>query len=204
MKDISLNTIERLIFYRRILLKLSIEGKTHIYSHEISNYIFNAAPQVRRDLMLIGCSATSRKGYNINNLIKKIGSAVDKNQIQKIALIGIDNLGRAILSYFSKKHSGLSIEAAFDSDKTKTNRVISNCKVYHISKLKTLVKKKGITIGIITEPAEFAQSTADLLMEAGIKAILNFSPVSINVNERIILDDLDITLILEKLAYRIN
>ncbi len=204
MKDIPLNTIERLIFYRRLLFKLSLEGKTHIYSHEISNYIFNAAPQVRRDLMLIGCSATSKKGYNINSLIKKIGSAVDKNQIQKIALVGVGNLGQAILSYFSKRHPGLSIEAAFDSDENKIDRVISSCKVYHTSELKKLVKKKGITIGIITVPAEFAQNTADLLVEAGIKAILNFSPVSINVTERIILDDLDITLMLEKLAYRIN
>lgn len=204
MKNISIKTIERLILYKRLLLDLAIEGKSHIFSHEIAKYIQNEAPQVRRDLMLIGYSATPAKGYEIEKLVDKIRSVLNKPQVQKIALVGVGNLGRAILAYFSKRHPRLSIEAAFDSDQSKIDRVIAGCRVHHISNLKNSVEENGITIGIITVPAKFAQSTADLLVEAGVKAILNFAPVPVHVPDGVDQDELDITLKLEKLAYLIN
>jgi len=204
MKNISLKTIERLILYKRLLLDLSLEGTTHIFSHEIAKYIQNEAPQVRRDLMLIGYSATSAKGYVIEDLIEKIRLVLNKPHIQNIALVGVGNLGRAILSYFSKRHPRLSIEAAFDSDETKVDRVIAGCRVHHINNLSEVIARDDISIGIITVPPQFAQETADALAEAGIKAILNFAPVPIHTPDEVILDELDITLKLEKLAFLIN
>jgi redox-sensing transcriptional repressor len=161
----------------------------------------NTSAQVRRDLMITGYTGTPRKGYDVKELINRINSILDDISEQKIALIGIGNLGRAILSYFSYQQPTLSIVAAFDSDESKTNRVIGGCRCYHIREFDEKIKELKITLGIITVPAQHAQDVADMMTQAGIKGILNFAPVPLRVPEEVFTDRIDITTALEKIAY---
>ena len=98
-------TVERLSQYRRNLLLCVLQGKTHIFSHEIANLLHITPVQVRRDIMLIGYSGTLRKGYDIQELIDLIGDIIDSEDGQKVAVVGAGNLGRAIISYLKGKRT---------------------------------------------------------------------------------------------------
>ncbi len=199
--DISVRTIERLALYRRLLRDLSGRGEVHIFSHQLAELANNTSAQVRRDLMLTGYTGTPRKGYEIKELIERISAHLDLDGEPKIALVGIGNLGRAILSYFSYQQPTLKIVAAFDTDENKTNRVIGGCRCHHLRDFAEVVKKEGITLGIITVPAQGAQEVADTMTAAGISGILNFAPVPLRVPDNVCTDRIDITTALEKVAY---
>jgi len=118
-----------------------------------------------------------------------------------MVLVGVGNLGKAILSYFLKRRPNLSIVAAFDQDPEKTNRVYSGCQVHHIGQLEKFVSRERAAVGIITVPASAAQEAADTLIRAGVKGIVNFAPVQLKLPPGIFLEQLDITLSIEKVAY---
>ena len=194
-------TIERLSEYRRTLLNCLAEGKTHIFSHDLAKLHNITAVQVRRDIMFIGYTSAQRKGYDIREMIDVIGQILDAETGLNVAIVGIGNLGRAITSYFSGKRSKLNIVAAFDNDVEKTDRVIAGVPCYHISKISEIVKSKGIAIGIITVPSDFAAETSKSLVIAGVKGILNFTSVPLNVPEQVYLENSDMITLLEKVAY---
>ncbi len=201
MKAIPIKTIERLSLYGRLLERMMQQGHTHIYSHELASLSKATPAQVRRDLMEIGHSGNPRKGYNIGQLQVEISSVLVEPDGQKIALVGIGNLGRAILTYFRARRPRLSIAAAFDFDPDKINRVISGCRSYHTDRISEVVRTEGIGIGIVTVPAISAQKVADMLVDAGIKSIVNWAPVPLYVPPGIFLENRDITMSIEKAAY---
>jgi redox-sensing transcriptional repressor len=194
-------TIERLSQYRRMLLNCLNFGKTHIYSHELANMLNLTAVQVRRDIMLMGYSTSQKKGYDINELISVIGSILDTRKGQNVAVIGIGNFGRAITGYFMGKRSKLNIVATFDTDMSKVNRVISGVNCYPIQQLPEMVRSLNITIAILTVPPDHAASVAEALVIAGIKGILNFTSVPLNIASNVHLEDYDMITSIEKVAY---
>jgi redox-sensing transcriptional repressor len=194
-------TVERLSEYRRSLLNCLAEGKTHIFSHELAKMHHVTAVQVRRDIMFIGYTSVQRKGYDIKEMTDVIGRIIDSDAGLNVAIVGIGNLGRAITSYFSGKRSKLNIVAAFDNDPEKTDRIISGVPCYHISRISEVVKEKGITIGIITVPSDFAEELAKILVESGIKGLLNFTSIPLSVPENVYLENSDMITLLEKVAY---
>jgi redox-sensing transcriptional repressor len=194
-------TIERLSQYRRMLLNCLNSGKTHIYSHELANMLNLTAVQVRRDIMLMGYSTSQKKGYDINELINVIGSILDTRKGQNVAVIGIGNFGRAITGYFMGKRSKLNIVATFDTDLSKVNRVISGVNCYPIQQLPEMVRSLNITIAILTVPPDHAASVAEALVIAGIKGILNFTSVPLNIASNVHLEDYDMITSIEKVAY---
>jgi redox-sensing transcriptional repressor len=202
--DLPGKTIERLSQYRRILYNSTHDGKTNIYSHELAKMMNLTSVQVRRDLMLIGYSGSQSKGYLIKDLINLIASIIDSDKPQKIALVGMGNLGRAITSYFSGKRDRLSIVAAFDNDINKTNRIIAGVPCHHINELKEIIPSLDINIAILTVSAEGTHEAAKLLMDAGIKGILNYTSVPLTVPEHIHLEEYDIITSLEKLAFLVK
>ncbi len=201
MQLIPEKTVERLSLYRRLLISHLNRGETSIFSHELA-VLANCTPaQVRRDIMNIGYSGSPRKGYHIKELINCIGKILDPDMVQNIALIGAGNLGKAILSYFKGKRPKLSIVAAFDKDPAKTGRVISGVRCFHIKEIPDIIKEKNITMGIITATGESAPEVAEILIDSGIKAILNFTPTPLRVPPNVFLEEMDITVSLEKVAY---
>lgn len=194
-------TVERLSEYRRSLLQCLEQGKTHIYSHELAELHHNTAVQVRRDIMFIGYSSMQRKGYDVRELIQVIGEILDSESGLNVAVVGIGNLGRAITTYFIGKRSKLNIVGTFDVDTNKIDRVIAGVKCYSLSRLKELVESLEISIAIMTVPADSALEVSGQLVEAGIKGVLNFTTVPLNLAPEVYLDEYDMITSLEKVAY---
>ncbi|HRS54728.1 MAG TPA: redox-sensing transcriptional repressor Rex, partial [Bacteroidales bacterium] len=157
--------------------------------------------QVRRDLMLISHSGTLQKGYDVKELINLLSKILDTDNDVNVAIIGLGNLGRAIMGYFAGKRPKLKIVAAFDVNPDKIDKVYAGVKCYHFDKITEIIKKESIEIGIITVPAEEAPKVAEKLVLAGIKGILNYSPCSISVSPNIYLEEYDMITSLEKVAY---
>lgn len=194
-------TVERLSEYRRTLLNYFATGKTHIYSHELAQLHHITAVQVRRDIMFIGYSSMQRKGYDVRELIDVIGKIIDATDSMNVAIVGIGNLGRAITTYFMGKRSKLNIVAAFDVDPAKIDRVISGVKCYSLNKLAEVSKEMDIHIAILTVPADASVITTEKLVLAGIRGILNFTTVPLNVPSNVFLEEYDMITSLEKVAY---
>ncbi len=176
-------------------------GKNHIYSHEIAKIQHITAVQVRRDIMLIGYTGTLRKGYNIKELIDIISKIIDSKDVIKVCVVGVGNLGRAMVNYFSGKRTKLSIVACFDTDPNKINKKVTGVKCYSVDDMKKIIKQKNIKIGIMTVPADKASETADKLVSAGIKGILNYTPKPVYVPKDVFLEEYDMITSLEKVAF---
>lgn len=194
-------TVERLSEYRRQLLGCLAENRNYIFSHDLAGLLHITAVQVRRDLMLIGYSSVLRKGYDVRELIDHIGSIIDSNEGLKVAIVGIGNLGRAVAGYFRGKRSKLSVVASFDNDPQKVNKVISGVKCYHIQDMERIIRELDIKIAILTVPADFAKSMAEEVVRFGIKGILNFTTVPLNVPSGVYLEAYDMITSIEKVAY---
>ena len=201
MKNLPDKTVERLSQYRRSLNNQLAKGKTHIFSHEIAKLLHITPVQVRRDIMLTGYSGTLRKGYNIEEMVELIGKIIDTEEGQRIAVIGMGNLGKAFIHYMYEKRSKLKIVAAFDINPEKINKTYADVYCYHFDNLEEIIKKEGISIGIITTPREVASQIADKLKDAGIKGILNYTPKPLSPREGVYLEEYDMITSLEKVAY---
>jgi redox-sensing transcriptional repressor len=194
-------TVERLSEYRRTLLGCLAEGKNYVFSHDMAAMLHITAVQVRRDLMLIGYSSVLRKGYDVKELISTIGNIIDSDEGINVAIIGIGNLGRAVTSYFRGKRSKLNMVASFDNDPQKVNKVISGVKCYHIQDMEQIIKELNIRIAILAVPADYAKSTCETVVRYGIKGILNFTTIALNVPSGVYLEEYDMITSIEKVAY---
>ena len=194
-------TVERLSQYRRALLLCSAKEKQHIYSHELANLLHITPVQVRRDIMLIGYSGTLRKGYAVDELVNLIGKILDSEEGLNVCIVGIGNLGRALVKYFKGKRTRLSIVAAFDNNPEKIGNAYKKVPCYPIDQLSKIVKEEDISIAILTVPRQVAAQVAGTIVDAGIKGIINYAPISINVPDDVYLGEYDMTTSLEKAAY---
>ena len=194
-------TVERLSQCRRVLLNKLDQDKEFIFSHEIAKLLHLTPVQVRRDFMLMGYTGSPSKGYNIKRLIKAIGNTIDPEDCQYAAVIGMGNLGNAIAKYVERKGQYLKIVASFDIDDKKISNCVTGVKCHHLDELPQVVKEMDISIAIITVPANAAYDVKELLVENGIKGILNFTPAPLNVPDNIYLEEFDFITSLEKVAY---
>lgn len=201
MRTLPHKTIERLSQYRRALLLVHASGKTHIFSHEIARIIHITPVQVRRDIMLIGYTGTLRKGYHVKELIDLIGNIIDSEKGIKVCVIGIGNLGRAIINYFSGKRTKLTIAAAFDNNPAKIGKKYSGVTCYGMDQLPEVTRAENIRLAIMAVPADQGQQTADMLVACGIIGILNFTPKPVSVPKDVYLEEYDMVTSLEKVAF---
>lgn len=198
---ISQKTIARLSLYRRLLQEVAAKGTRNIYSHQMAGIAGTTAAQVRRDWMVIGYTGSPAHGYEVSDVIAAISKFLDPAAEQKVALVGIGNLGRAILVYFTGRRPKLSIVAAFDTDPHKVNRVIHGCRCYPKQQLREIIAADNIKIAIVAVPASEAQYVADSLVASGVRGLLNFAPVPLRVPQGVFVEDIDLTMSLEKVAY---
>ncbi|MHC4636197.1 MAG: redox-sensing transcriptional repressor Rex [Planctomycetota bacterium] len=197
---ISDETVRRLPIYLRGLAILSEEGTENISSQKLAEYIGVNPWQIRKDFSYFGEFGKPGVGYNIKNLDKQIRKILKLNTGRKAALVGVGNLGSAVLAYTGFKIYGLVLEAAFDVDPKKIGRKINNVIIENISKISSL-KQRRVNLGIITVPRDSAQDIADKLVKAGVTAILNFSPCYINVPKKVKVITIDIAMDLARLPY---
>lgn len=194
-------TIERLSEYRRVLLRLKDNGHTHLFSHTLAAKLGITAVQVRRDLMLIGFSSDTKRGYEIENLIEFIGKVLDDDAIINVGVVGMGKLGQAITRYFTGKRSKLKIVCGFDSDPRKIDAVLNNVKCYDIAKFNQVIKDHNIRMLIMCLPSSDARRLVPDITNSGIRGILNFTSAYLNFPPEIYVEDYDIITLLEKVAY---
>ena len=194
-------TIERLSEYRRTLLKCHSHGITHIFSYVLAGMHGITAVQVRRDLMLIGFSCDTKKGYDVKELIGFIDNILYSEQPMNMAIIGMGHLGQAVTKYFNGKGLKLRITAAFDVDENKVGSVIDNIPCYHVDEFEERVEELDISIAIVSLPTSQASKLVLPIINAGIKGVLNFTSAPLNFPQGIVVENYDITTLLEKVAY---
>lgn len=194
-------TIERLSEYRRTLLSCHRQGITHVFSHVLAGIHGITAVQVRRDLMLIGFSSDTKKGYDVKVLIDFINNILYSENNMNIAVIGMGHLGQAITKYFNSKQLKLRITAAFDIDPEKVGHTIDEIPCYHMSEFEDVVSNNDISIVVVSLPTKAASQLVIPIVNAGIKGVLNFTSAPLNFPQGIVVENYDITTSLEKVAY---
>jgi len=194
-------TVARLSLYRRCLFELEQGGCHNTYSHELAKMAGVTAAQVRRDLMVVGYDGSPRRGYEVKGLSQSIGRFLDGEAEQKVILVGVGNLGRAILAYFRGKAPNLEIVAAFDRDSHKVDRVIMGCRCFAMARMEEIIAREEVQTAIITVPADEAQGVVDRLIQAGVQGILNFAPARLRTPARVFVEQMDMAVALQKVAY---
>jgi redox-sensing transcriptional repressor len=171
--------ISRLSQYLKYIVQLKELGKRTITSKDISiNTGINSA-EVRRDLMCFKIKGKRGVGFNINELIKSFNKILGYDRMVRIALIGAGNLGRAILKYKMLKRFGFKIENVFDNNPRVIGKVISGKKVLDINRIKDKIKEENIEISILAVSPSSAQKVTDIIVDTGVKVIINYTPVPI-------------------------
>ncbi len=195
-------TVSRLPIYLRNLASASEQGQENISSKELAELSGFNSWLIRKDFSYFGDFGTRGVGYNIKKLAKEIKKILKIDVVHKTVLVGVGNLGSAVLAYPGFTIYGFDIVAAFDADPKKIGKKVSGITIEDVSKLGAL-KRRKMNLGIIAVPSGAAQKTADSLVKAGIKGILNFSPVHIAVPKKVKVITIDIAMDLARLPYYI-
>ena len=201
MVRLNSKTVERLITYRRLLAARAEGQSQHVFSHELAGLARVSAAQVRRDMMEAGFSGSPSRGYDVDELLGRIDRILDAPEGMKAVLVGVGNIGMALLSFLAGRGGKISVVAAFDNDPAKIDRVISGCRVYDIQTLPERVPALGAQVGIIAVPESQARDAADALVESGVTGILNFAPVPLPVRTGVYIEQVDIMRAIEKVAH---
>lgn len=196
-------TLKRLPLYYQVLKEYQKKDDKYISATQIAEALHLKSILVRKDLAATGFTGKPKIGYCIDTLIEHIEQFLQWNNTQDALLVGCGNLGKALLGYKGFNQYGLQIALAFDVNQELVGESIYGIQVYPVSRLSELCSRLGIQIGIITVPPEYAQGICDLLVEAGIKAIWNFSPAILSVPERVILQREDMAVSLAVLQKKL-
>jgi redox-sensing transcriptional repressor len=194
-------TVERLSEYRRSLDDCLEAGITHIFSHVLAGMHGITAVQVRRDLMLIGFSSDTKKGYDVRVLADFISRILDSPEPAGIAIIGMGHLGQAIAKYFNSKGLKMKIIAAFDVDPAKVGRTIDGVPCYDMARFEEMVETLEVNMVVLSSPRDVAGDLVLPIINAGIRGVLNFTSRPLNFPRGIVVENCDITTLLEKVAY---
>ena len=194
-------TIERLLKYRRLLMKYQYMDKAYIFSHDLARVFNIKAVQVRRDVMLVGYKGNNRTGYNIFDLLLLIDKHIDTIRVKKAIIVGADNLGVSTTEYFLSESSNVQIVAAFDCHASSGSKIFPEIPVYNIVKLREIVETENITVAILAVSSDDIDNILQLLLNIGITSVLNLGSIHIEVPEGIYLKELDLITEIEKLGY---
>ncbi len=203
-KKIPEPTIQRLPLYSRPLEEL-LQTDTPVVSSETLARLCGVNPaQVRKDLAYFGEFGVRGVGYDVANLLKEIKRILGTDRKWRLCLVGLGNLGSALFENQNFKRRGYEFVAVFDSDPAKIGRILDNrVVVQHPRKIEEVVTNLDIDIGVITTPPLEAQKVAETLLNAGVRAILNFAPIQIRKPECCVVENVDFAVSLENLAYHL-
>ncbi|BBB89770.1 MAG TPA: redox-sensing transcriptional repressor Rex [Methylomusa anaerophila] len=201
---ISKATIDRLPLYYRTLKLSQEEGVAIISSEELGRRIGVTPEQIRKDLSAFGEFGKKGVGYYVSELIRNIGEILGLNRQWNIAIVGVGHLGWALANYANFASQGFQLQAIFDVDANKVGKYINDVEIFDCDRMPEIVAERDIQIGIITVPAEYAQSVANKLIKSGIKGIWNFTPVKIDVPERLHIVNEDLSVGLSSLSFHLS
>lgn len=188
--SISKQALQRMPHYLLCLKKLQSEGVDVIASPAVAEALGLGEVQVRKDIAAISSTqGIPKKGFSVAMLIADIEHFLGYNSVRQAVLVGVGHLGRALLSYKGFEQYGLDIVTAFDSDETIINTQVYGKRILPPSQITDICRRMNILIGIITAPAEQAQTVCDQLVSGGVLAIWNFAPVRLQAPEHILVQN---------------
>jgi redox-sensing transcriptional repressor len=196
-------SLRRLPQYHHYLVDLAAKGITQVNCSMIGRDLSCVPVQVRKDLQYTGIIGKPKTGYSVAELILSIETFLGWNNVNEAFLVGAGNLGTALLGHERFSKFGLRIVAAFDTDPAKVGQWIHEKAVLPLDELADLARRMSIHLGIITAPAEVAQTVADEMVKAGILAIWNFAPVRLKVPEEIFVHNEDLYSSLASLSWKL-
>lgn len=197
-------TIHRMTIYVQALEDLQAQEQTIISSDKLAVICEVNSSQIRKDLAYFGEFGVRGVGYYIDDLLQAIRHFLGINRTWNCALVGVGNLGRALLRHNQLSRRGFNLVAAFDCDPFKIGEIVAGHEVICTRRLKDIVHQKQIQMGLITTPPQRAQRAANHLVEAGIKGILNFAPARIQVPKGFFVDYVDFSNYLITLAFNLT
>ena len=194
-------TAKRLPIYYRYLNMLSDAGKKRVSSNELAEAVKVDSATIRRDFSYFGALGKRGYGYDVENLLEFFKKILNQDKLTNVALIGVGNLGHALLNFNFHKSNNVRINAAFDINEEITGTIQSGVPIYPMEDMKEQLKIQQIEIVILTVPANVAQGVTNDLIEVGVKGILNFTPLRISVPESVLVQNVDLTNELQTLIY---
>ncbi|KSU79733.1 redox-sensing transcriptional repressor Rex [Fictibacillus enclensis] len=194
-------TAKRLPLYYRFLKNLSISGKQRVSSAELSEAVKVDSATIRRDFSYFGALGKKGYGYNVNYLLSFFRKTLNQDEVTKVALIGVGNLGTAFLHYNFIKNNNTVIQVAFDVDPDKVGKEVAGVPVHSIDNMVDELRESDVEVAILTVPVGVAQHTADKLADAGIKGLLNFTPARLTLPPEIRVHHIDLAVELQSLIY---
>lgn len=197
-------TAKRLPLYYRYLKVLLDSGKTKVSSTELSEAVKVDSATIRRDFSYFGELGKRGYGYDVQSLLDFFAKTLSEDRLTNVVLVGVGNLGNALLNYGFHQSNNIRISAAFDVKEELVGRIVDGIPVYPMSDMEDQIKQQQIEIAIMAIPANAAQDTANLLIKAGIKGIMNFTPVRLSTPNDVQVQSIDLTNELQTLIYFLN
>lgn len=194
-------TVKRLPLYYRYLRILNNAGKTKVSSTELSEAIQVDSATIRRDFSYFGELGKRGYGYDVEDLMHFFGKILNDDQLTNVALVGVGNLGSALLKFKFHQSNIIRVSCAFDIKEDIVGRIVDGIPVYPLDNMVEQIKLQQIEIAILTLPAQQAQPVVDQLAEAGIKGILNFTAARLTAPDDVIIQSVDLTNELQTLIY---
>jgi len=202
--EIPRKAIYRLSVYLRCLHRLKANAIRTVSSDALAAAAGVKPTQLRKDLTYFGQFGTRGLGYDVEQLARMITDLLGTNSLQPVILVGVGNLGLALLSYRGFAQEGFEIVAAFDVDPDRKREKAVAQPIYGMEKLPAFVRERGVRMAILTVPAVTAQEVANQLVGAGIAGILNFAPLVLQVPEEVMVNNVNLASELENLSYFIQ
>ncbi|MDX1946637.1 MAG: redox-sensing transcriptional repressor Rex [Pirellulaceae bacterium] len=195
--------VSRLSLYLRELQHLIRDGHETTSSTQLGRMLGFTDAQVRKDLAYFGQFGYPGIGYRCQELIAAIKGILGTNRPWPLAIVGLGNLGRALMGYRGFQNQGFQIVAAFDVDAGKVGKLFDGIPVHHLDHCSQVARQHGIRLAIIAVPSPAAQKVADALIAAGIDGILNFAPVTLNLPPHVQIVGVDLAIELEQLSFSV-
>ncbi len=189
--------------YRNALMRLKALNFVKVFSDNLADAARVTAVQVRKDFSLFNISGKRRGGYLVDELISQISTILGKDKVQKFIVIGIGNIGRALLHYPGFKKNEIELVAGFDIDTSKHN-MDAKVPILPLEELSDFVKENGIRFGIIAVPDFAAQEALEVMLRSGIRGILNFAPICLKEPPECVVHNLNLETELENIIYFTN
>lgn len=193
--------IGRLPIYLRALQRMADSGLKTTSSQELGELVGVSAAQIRKDISQFGEFGKQGTGYSITYLTEKLREILKVDRIWDVALIGAGDMGHALAHYMGFSNRGFRVVMVFDNDKNKIGQQINEFTIEDTANMVEKIKSAGVKIAMLTVPATAAQVAADKLVQAGVKAILNYAPISINVPSNVKVQYIDPSTHLQRMTY---
>jgi len=193
--------IGRLPIYLRALQRMADKGIQTTSSQELGDRVGISAAQIRKDISQFGEFGKQGTGYRISFLMDKIREILKVDRIWDVVIVGAGDMGHALARYQGFVNRGFRVVMVFDNDQAKVGQKIGEYEIKDISEMVTEIKNAGVQVAMLTVPAPAAQEIAEMLVEAGVKAILNYAPISLNVPENVRVQHIDPATHLQRMTY---